>query len=311
MKATTHTELYRAYEDPLHPRPPVERIMAWSGIRQGFRKKLPALSFFGPSVIVALVGCVWVHLSFSLKGMLKDGDGSDAVAATIQQVLGNVSSTIYQFMQTEQFFAFLTVAWYGSRLIADDRRLSANLLYFARPITPIRYILGKLGTVGAFGVFTLLAPALLICVQAAFSSPDWVFLTDNFGVVIAVVGYCLLWIFVMSSVILAISSCFKRRSLSLVCCFIVLFLSHGITQVLSEATDKGYYGLLSLMSNLQSISKWLFHESSLITNMANRRTGMGSRFDVDITHSFLALGVMTLIAWIILYRNVKRMEVIS
>ena len=309
MKATTHTELYRTYEEPLSPRPPVERIMAWSGIRQGFRKKLHALSFFGPSVIVALVGCVTVHLSFAMQDVVEGAGTPDAMATGIREVLGSVAENIYRFMKVEQFFAFMTVAWYGSSLIADDRRLSANLLYFARPITPLRYILGKLGTAGAFGVFTLLAPALLICVQAAFSSPDWVFLTDNFGVVLAVIGYCSLWILVMSSVILAISSCFKRRSLSLVCCFIVLFLSHGITQVLSEATEVANYSLLSMLHNLQSISRWCFHESNIVTNMLESKSHQ--RFDTDITHAFLALGAMTLISWIVLYRNVKRMEVIS
>lgn len=309
MKATTHTEVYRQYEEPLRPRPPVERILAWSGIRQGFRKKLHALSFFGPSVIVALVGCVTVHLSFTMQEAIVEGGAPDSMAEGIKQVLGTVSENIYRFMKIEQFFAFLTVAWYGSNLIAADRRLSANLLYFARPITPIRYILGKLGTVGAFGVFTLLAPALLICVQAAFSSPDWVFLTDNFGVVIAVFGFCSLWIFVMSSVILAISSCFKRRSLALVCSFVVIFLSHGISQVLSQATDKANYSLLSLLHNLQSISRWLFRESNIVTNMVERRSGQ--HFETEIPYAFMAMGAFTLISWIVLYRNVKRMEVIS
>ncbi|MFT4649095.1 MAG: ABC-type transport system involved in multi-copper enzyme maturation permease subunit [Glaciecola sp.] len=308
MKATTHTELYRPYEETLNPRPPVERILAVSGIKQGFRKKLHALGFFGPSVIVALIGCVVVHLSFTMGGMIgDDGPGN----AGIQQVLGNVSENIYRFLQVEQFFAFLTLAWYGSSLIADDRRLSANLLYFARPITPLRYILGKFGTAGAFGLFTLLAPALLICAQAAISSPDWVFLTDNYGVIVAVFGFCILWMLVMSSVILAISSCFKRRSLALVCSFIFLFLTSGISQVLAEGTDIANYNLLSLLHNLQAISEWLFHEPNFLTNIMQESVAVDSGGGTETIDNFLALGAMTLLSWIILYRNVKRMEVIA
>ncbi|MEZ5974230.1 MAG: hypothetical protein R3E96_05155 [Planctomycetota bacterium] len=63
-----------------------------------------------------------------------------------KQLLGDVSEAIYRFLQVNQFLALLVIAWYGSALIAEDKRLQANLLYFARPVTPLRYILGKLGT---------------------------------------------------------------------------------------------------------------------------------------------------------------------
>ncbi|MBL4769879.1 MAG: ABC transporter permease subunit, partial [Planctomycetes bacterium] len=276
MKATTHTELYRRYEKTLNPRPPVELILAISGVKQGFRKKIQALMSFGPSAIVALIGCVTVHFSFTLQELAGSQVGGADMSQSIQSTLGSVTENIYRFMEIEQFFAFMTLAWYGSRLIADDRRLSANLLYFARPITPMRYILGKLGAAGTFGTLTLLAPALLICAQAAVSSPDWIFLTDNNGVILAVFGYCLFWMLVMSSVILAISSCVKRRSLALVAAFVFTFLTHGISKVLAEATDTANYSLMSLLHNFHVISRWLFHESNFITDLVQSNSGMGN-----------------------------------
>ncbi|MCP5023261.1 MAG: hypothetical protein GY930_16015 [bacterium] len=312
MKATTHTELYRKYDEPLHPRPPVERILAWSGLRQSFRQKLRTVLTFTPSIIAALAGCMTVHMSFTLTELASSMDSSGGqVGETIGSVLGSVAENIYRFLQIEQFFALLTVSWFGSRLIADDRKLSANLLYFARPITPLRYIIGKMGTACTVGVLTLLLPTLLICAQASFSSPDWVFLTDNYGVIVAVFGYSALWIVVMSSVVLAISSCFKRKSLALMCIFVLAFMIEGISQVLMQALDSTQYGLLSLTHNLQAISRWLFHESNLITNMVQQTSGMNKNFGDNISANFMALGAMTLLSWIVLWRNVKRMEVVS
>jgi len=290
----------------------VECILAWSGLRQSFRQKLRTVLIFAPSIVAALVGCMMVHMSFTLGDLANNMEGAGPeVGKNIATVMGSVAENIYRFLQVEQFFALLTVSWFGSRLIAEDRKLSANLLYFARPVTPLRYIIGKLGTAATVGALTLLAPTLLICAQASFSSPDWVFLTDNYGVIVAVFGYSALWILVMSSVVLAISSCFKRKSLALMCIFVLAFMIEGITQVLSEALDSAWYGLFSLTHNLQAIASWLFHESNLITNLVQHNSGMTQDFGNDITSNFLALGAMTVLSWIVLWRNVKRMEVIS
>ncbi len=312
MKATTHTELYRKYDEPLHPRPPVERILAWSGLRQSFRQKLRTVLIFTPSIVAALVGCMTVHMSFTLTEIASGMEGGGGKAGeTIGSVMGSVAENIYRFLQIEQFLALLTVSWFGSSLIAEDRKLSANLLYFARPVTPLRYIIGKMGTACTVGVLTLLLPTLLICAQASFSSPDWVFLTDNYGVIVAVFGYSALWIVVMSSVVLAISSCFKRKSLALMCIFVLAFMIDGIATVLAEALDAVEYGLFSLNYNLQAIARWLFHESNLITNMVQQSSGMNKDYGDNIGANFMALGAMTLLSWIVLWRNVKRMEVVS
>ncbi|MCA9001505.1 MAG: ABC transporter permease subunit, partial [Planctomycetes bacterium] len=199
---------------------------------------------------------------------------------------------------------------YGSRLIAEDRHQSANLLYFARPITPLRYILGKFGTAAAIGLLTLLVPALLICGQAALSSPDWAFLKESPGVILAVLWYGLLWMLVMSSLVLTISSFFKGRNMALVCSFVLMFLLHGIALPVAEATGNHKFALLSVLQNLQEISRWAFYEGSILTNFAEQQAGM-SHFDNPIGLHFAALGIMILLSWILLYRNVKRMEVIA
>ena len=43
MKATTHTEVYRRFDGELRAHPLRSVVLGWSGIRTGFKKKLPML----------------------------------------------------------------------------------------------------------------------------------------------------------------------------------------------------------------------------------------------------------------------------
>ncbi|MEZ6004202.1 MAG: hypothetical protein R3F33_08435 [Planctomycetota bacterium] len=314
MKAVTHTEIYRPYEGHLRPRPPVERILAWAGIRLSFRKKLPALLLFTPPAIAALVGCVTVHLMFTMSSQAKrlGGARGQVFSEGLKQLLRDVSEAIYRFLQVNQFLALLVIAWYGSALIAEDKRLQANLLYFARPVTPLRYILGKLGTAAFLGTLTLFVPAMLICWQAAFSSPDWSFLKQNSWVIWRVCGYSVIWILVMSTLVVAISSCFSRRALTLVATFALIFLLDGATQVAVEVTGNQNFGLLSPNRNFFEIAEHLFHKPNLgdILLQASGE-GMESLAPWNIEGSYWALGLMTLLALSVLWRNVRKMEVIA
>ena len=55
MKATTHTEVYRRFEGELRLRPLRFLTIAWSGIRLGFRRKMPALLLYAPVMITCIV----------------------------------------------------------------------------------------------------------------------------------------------------------------------------------------------------------------------------------------------------------------
>lgn len=70
--------------------------------------------------------------------------------------------TVFVFMlKVQLFYVLLVVARIGPGLIADDLKSNALPIYFARPITPLTYILGKWWTVGIFIGLTCLAPNVL------------------------------------------------------------------------------------------------------------------------------------------------------
>ena len=89
-----------------------------------------------------------------------------------------------------KLFALLATAWYGSGLFCEDRRAGAHQLYFARPITRLDYFLGKFLVAAFFGACAILVPALVICLVASFSSPEWSFLKEEGDLVFPESGAC-------------------------------------------------------------------------------------------------------------------------
>lgn len=297
MKASTHTEIYRPFEGSLKAWPLRPWVLAWSGVRLGFRKKLPALLLYTPPSIAALVAAIRVHLMFTAVESAERGELPGVAAASLAQVLGDVSSNIYDFVGLVSAFALLAVSWYGAGLIAEDKRLGAHLLYFSRPLTRTGYIAGKLLSVMVFGWCAMLLPALVICAQASLSSPDWSFLTEEWHVILQAIGYSLLWVFVLSCVVLAISSLVNRRTIALSLVFGVVFLMSGMGEVLAEVTDNDRWELVSLLANFSAVADHIFDKPQ--------------RFEWNVEASYWVLGLVVVASLGLLTRSVRRMEVVG
>ena len=165
MKATTHTEVYRRFDGELRKRPLRSVTLAWSGIRIGFKKKLPMLLLFIIPGIFTIVTGFMVQLKFEAEsGTLTNMAGMEpsaqtmAMGAMLSSQLGQVEVLIFQLLTNMQFFVVLIMGWYGSGLIAEDRKLRAHLLYFARPMSRLTYTAGKLLTVMFWGSLAVVAP---------------------------------------------------------------------------------------------------------------------------------------------------------
>lgn len=297
MKASTHTEIYRPFEGQLKSWPLRPWVLAWSGIRLGFRKKLPAMLLYSPAAIAALVGAIRVHLMFTTIEKAKTGELPGMAAAGLTEILGDVSSNIYDFVSLVSVFALLAISWYGAGLIAEDKRLGAHLLYFSRPLTRSGYIVGKLLSVMVFGWCAMLLPALLICAQASLSSPNWSFLTQEWHVILRTVAYSLLWVFVLSCLVLAISSLVNRRTIALSLVFGVVFMLSGMGEVLADVTDNDRWELLSILSNFAAVADHIFDKPQRFT------------WNVEASYWILALVVAGSLA--LLTRSVRRMEVVG
>ncbi|TDJ74587.1 MAG: hypothetical protein E2O39_04740 [Planctomycetota bacterium] len=262
MKATTHTEIYRPFEGTLSTRSFRFLTIAWSGIRLASKKKLPLLVMLGPPAMAAIIFSFIVYASYALqKGEVPGIDAGQA--QMVLALAGKNTEVAEQIVSFLTFplvrgFVLLTVAWFGAGMIAEDRRLGAHLLYFSRPITRLDYLLGKFLATAWFGCLALLVPAIAINTIAAFSSPDWSYVKDQWDVILKTVAFSAAWIAIITALVLAVSSLVERKTLALAAVFGLVFLTEAVSNVLFQLTHESRYRLLSLFRNTDRLADWAF-----------------------------------------------------
>lgn len=301
MRAATHTEIYRRFTGHVRRHPLRFLTITLAGVRLALKRKLPLLLLYAPIGIAAIVCSFLVHLKFTAEAGNVPGIGGEQAAAlaAVTGRLLEVSQLIVDFVTQPivRVMALLAIAWYGAGLIAEDRRLGAHLLYFSRPITRLDYLLGKFFAAAFFGACALLVPGLVICGVAAFSSPDWTFLTRQWDVILATVGFASMWIVVVTAVVLCVSSLVERKTLALAGIIGLVFLVEAVSNLLALLTDESRFRLLSLFVNFEHIADWIF--------------GRPARFGWSVGSSLAVVAALTLACLGLLARRLRRMEVVA
>ena len=201
MRARTHTEIYRPFRGTIRESASRALTLAWSGVRVGFKRKLPMLFLFAIPLISTIVGAFQIQLKFdALSNELSfvTADNTDVqaqmanqlVVAGLAELLGSVEQVILSTLGTLQFFVVLAMGCYGGGLIAEDKRLRANLLYFAL-IARWTYLRAERRTVLFWGCYVVVAP---VTIMRAAGSERWSFLTDRWPVILKLEAYALLWV---------------------------------------------------------------------------------------------------------------------
>ncbi len=258
--ARTETEVYRPFAGALRPSRLRCLPLAAAGVRVAVKRKLPLLLLYAPSAITTIVFSFVVYGKFTLEASIERGDAPPgmAMAAALAGTIAEVRRLLIQALMNTQVFALLVVTWYGSGLIAEDRRLGANLLYFSRPLTRLDYVLGKLLTVLAFGALAMLAPVLVICAMAAFSSPEWSFVKQESDVIWKAAAFASLWVVSLGLGVLALSSLVKRKALAVAGAFAFYMINQAFSGVLVALFDDPDLRRVSVLENFLRIGHWMF-----------------------------------------------------
>jgi len=310
VRAATHTEVYRPFRGQALRHPLRALVLAWSGVRVGFRRKLPALLLFAMPAIMTIVLAFVINLKFDTKNMMEgmfDTRGGRADVTPFERIqaerlsqamagaIAGVESLVFQFVQRMRFFVILVMGWYGSGLIAEDRRLRANLLYFARPLSRWTYLRGKLGTAAFWGSCVVVLPVTILLGVASFASPDWTFFTERWPVILKFIGYALAYVLVHALLVLAVSSVADRRNRALAGVFGIYILTSLGGESMTRLFDGQEWRLVSLPRNFERIAEWLF----------GIRSGA---VEWPLEASFWAIGFYVLASGLVLAHQLKKME---
>lgn len=300
MKASTHTEVYRPFEGRLRRHPLRPLVLARAAVKQGFKRRLPALLLFIPIGIACVIMCFRVHFVFSFRSG-KDANTPQAamLGSQIERLLGDTVQNIFEYLQSSAWFVMVIMAWYGSGLIAEDRRLGANLLYFSRPLSRLGYLLGKFLAAAWYGVLALIVPCLLICSVAAFSSPEWSFLKEEWETIPQVLLFGALWVATMALFVLTISSVTDRRTHALVGTAGLVYGASVVSGVLAEVLRDGRTTILDLFTNMERVGESIF----AVTLVRDRSVGPEA--------SLAAIGILWLVCLFVLTERVRKLEVVA
>jgi len=307
VKAEANLEVYRPFTGTLQENPRAPIALWRAGLRVAFRRRLALLILLAPPVIATVIFSFVVYTRYALE----QGTTPDALGGS--GVIGQMAGTMVKDMAAEALavrrqivlfhlslsaFSLLLVAWYGAGLIAEDRRVGAHLLLFARPLSRSGYVLGRFLTVATFGALGAIAPTLVVCTVATFASPDWSFLRQEGDVVVKALLYGVAWVASISALVLAVSSLASRKAFALAGTF-------GFVLGLSAIAE--------LLANLQREWAWRALSPAMawarIANEVFDVREVRSRWDADL--AYLSVSVLFVLSIAVIAWRVRRMEAVA
>ena len=191
-------------------------------------------------------------------------------------------------------------------LISRDVRSRAFLLYFSRPIGRLEYIVGKLVVPAAYMIAVTTMPALVLYLFAIGLSPDLSVMLNTWDIPFRILAASVVLVIPTASLALMFSSLTHESRFASFAWFAIWALGHGawFAIVLSQAIrmqtapfdpevlDSAMvqsWSVLSLYNNLGDIQSWIFGFSTFQESWPG----------------IAALGVLTVVSLVILYRRVS------
>ena len=210
------------------------------------------------------------------------------------------------------FYLLIVISRLGPGLIADDLKTNALPIYFARPITPMTYLLGKWLTIGVFIALCMLVPNMLALgggILVAGTPGTWV---QTFGLAgnLTLIGLGVMLI--GGLLILALSSLTADKRFVVVAWIAIALLPEIIQQILFEelegASTTRFLGSLSLNNNIMLLTNWVFDLRSAwqATGLPREAYEAALGRAVEPLYPALVLLAVTLTAGAIAYRRVVR-----
>ena len=159
------------------------------------------------------------------------------------------------------WMAGLVAAVAGPPLVANDLRTRAFLIYFARPVSRLDYVIGKTGVLVALLASVTLLPSLVLYTLSILFSPSLDTIAQTLPVAGTIVLASLGTIVPATLLLLVLSSLTRRPRFAAVSWFVVcLFglLTHVTLQETRGLRDNGWTFLLSLPHTVRTFQLGLY-----------------------------------------------------
>lgn len=230
-------------------------LLAASGLVVG-----PTIVFYIISLVeeLAVVGEAGGWFGF-LRGLLGVDLSEAAKISEYRELLWRL--TFLVSIKVQFFFLLLVTAVIGPGLIADDLKSRALPIYFARPVRPWNYVLGKGLAMASFLAVVTLVPNILALILGTMITGGLGSWSQNFGLAwrigLASVGVMAIG----SCIILALSSLGADKRLATLGWLGLCMIPSAAQQILNAnlPAEKltGYLGTLALNRDIMILTEWL------------------------------------------------------
>ncbi|HUU83720.1 MAG TPA: hypothetical protein VM243_09470 [Phycisphaerae bacterium] len=241
-------------------------------------------------------------LGVDLRGVARIGEFREVLWRSVFIVM----------IKWQLLWALIVVARVGPGLIANDLKARALPIYFARPVTPLTYVLGKWMVAAAFIGFVVLVPNLLSLLLGVLITGGLHTWGQTLGLGLDLV-ICGLGVMVLGGiVVLALSSLTSDSRYVTVGWLAVCLLPVMAQSIIHESVDSvhttGLLGSMSLQDDIVILTEWLFDMRGAwaATPLPAEAFERALSRPVEPMYPALVLCAVTVVAALVCYRRVVR-----
>ena len=226
-------------------------------LRHGFRRawgswfvKIAAFTCWVPPLVgLGLLGIqLWIA-----KQMLAGGAASAARAPNIQVPFWVRGIFDWQFW----LFVTMISVGAGASMIAEDRTFRAFQFYFAKPVTPVQYLAGRVWAISVWIFWVTFLPAVLLVLLAMALAPPGLHM-ERAGLFLPTALYSLVMAVVMASGAVGMSALSKSRALTMTAWAMLLLIPHVLASLVEAIGKWPWLSLASIPKLLGVIGDALF-----------------------------------------------------
>ncbi|QQR89894.1 MAG: hypothetical protein IPJ88_17270 [Myxococcales bacterium] len=241
---------YRAYEGSLQGRGQNAWVLWRYSLRRAWNSWLIKLSVLF-CWVPAMVPLAYIGIVFWFSTQTAGGNAPGAGNIDGASLLNNL------FKWQLWLFVSLVTLRTGASAMAEDMTNDSFTFFFSKPVSPLQYLLGRMGAVLTLVFSITLLPTALVVLCLSVTSPQgevW----HSAKLFFPTLGLCAVVALVTSVVSVGISSLSRNRALTMTGWLLLWIVPHVIASVVYAITDLPWLKLASLPAVLGSLSQILF-----------------------------------------------------
>ncbi len=249
-----------------------------------------------------IYGFIQTFLGVDLSGVARIGEFRAVLWRTV----------FLAVFKIELFWVMVVVARTGPGLIANDLKARALPIYFARPITPLTYLLGKWLVAAGFIALVTVVPNLLALLGAVLVTGG----LETWGQTLSLAADLVLaglGVMVFGGILVLALSSLTSDSRYVAVGWLAVCLLSAIAQsvvnvTVAAAETTRFLGSISLQQNVITVAEWLFGMKAAWgqTPLPTEAFVRPLTSSVEPLYPAIVLLVITVLACAVCYRNVLR-----